>query len=42
LLLARANRLSYSKFQQPDAVPVLNTIDVGRLDQPIYASASNG
>lgn len=32
---ARPNRLFYSKFQQPDAVPILNTIDVGRQDQPI-------
>jgi hypothetical protein len=32
---ARPNRLFYSKFQQPDHVPILNTIDVGRLDQPI-------
>lgn len=31
----RGNRLFYSKFQAPDAVPILNTIDVGRLDQPI-------
>jgi hypothetical protein len=32
---ARPNRLFYSVYQQPDAVPILNTIDVGRLDQPI-------
>jgi len=32
---ARKNRVFYSKFQEPDAVPVLNYIDVGRLDQAI-------
>lgn len=32
---ARPNRLFYSKFQEPDHCPVLNTIDAGRLDQPI-------
>lgn len=31
----RQNRIFYSKFQQPDAVPLLNNIDVGSLDQPI-------
>jgi len=31
----RPNRLFYSKFQQPSAVPILNTIDVGRMDAPI-------
>lgn len=31
----RPNRLFYSQFQQPDAVPILNSIDAGRLDAPI-------
>lgn len=32
---ARQNRLFISKYQQPDAVPTLNYVDVGALDQPI-------
>ena len=32
---ARPNRLFYSKVSEPDHVPTLNYIDVGRLDQPI-------
>jgi hypothetical protein len=32
---ARANRLFYSKVSEPDHVPTLNYIDVGRLDQAI-------
>lgn len=31
----RPNRLFVSAFQQPDAVPLLNNIDVGNLDEPI-------
>lgn len=32
---AFANRIYYSKLQQPDAVPILNTIDVGARDKKI-------
>jgi hypothetical protein len=32
---ARLNRIYWSKPQQPDAVPLVNYLDVGRLDQPI-------
>ena len=32
---ARGNRLFYSKVSEPDHVPTLNYIDVGRLDQAI-------
>lgn len=32
----KPNRLFYAKLQQPEAVPVLNFIDIGPEDQPIY------
>jgi hypothetical protein len=32
---ARPNRLFYSQFQQPDAVPIVNYLDIGQLSQPI-------
>jgi len=31
----KQNRIYYSKFQQPEAVPLLNYLDVGSEDQPI-------
>jgi len=30
------NRVYFSKFQQPEAVPIINTIDVGSKDSPIF------
>lgn len=30
-----SNRIYYSKFQQPEAVPIINNIDVGSKDSPI-------
>jgi hypothetical protein len=30
------NRIYYSKFQQPEAVPLLNYLDIGPKDKPIY------
>ncbi len=32
---ARANRIYYSKFNQPEAVPIVNYIEVGSANQPI-------
>jgi hypothetical protein len=32
---ARANRICYSKFNQPEAVPIVNYIEVGSANQPI-------
>jgi hypothetical protein len=32
---ARANRIYYSKFNQPEAVPVVNYVEVGSANQPI-------
>jgi hypothetical protein len=32
---ARANRIYYSKFNQPEAVPVINYFEVGSANQPI-------
>lgn len=31
----RGNRIYFSKYQQPEAVPVVNYIDIGAKDQPI-------
>lgn len=32
---ARVNRIFYSKYQQPEAVPLVNFLDVGDSDKPI-------
>lgn len=32
----KPNRIYYSKFQQPEAVPLLNYLDVGAENEPIY------
>jgi hypothetical protein len=32
----KQNRIYYSKFQQPEAVPIVNYFDVGAEDKPIY------
>lgn len=32
----KPNRIYYSKIQQPEAVPILNYIEVGAEDEPIY------
>jgi len=33
--LVNPNRIYYSKFQQPEAVPIVNFIDVGSKDTQI-------
>ncbi len=35
------NRVFYSKIQQPEAVPLLNYVDVGAKDKPIYRVVAN-